>query len=469
VIGQRGGPAGTPAPAAAAAGSDAAPDGCTLTERYLAGFAASGVSAGAILDGVRPSTVDTGFLGRSLSRPVFLDRATVSRLADDLEQLHLALTGLPDRLFGGDMAAFARAIGATETQIDILLRGRASVPSRMGRADFYRDAAGFRLLEINWGAALGGLDSAVLNEQMLLQPFVGDFVRQHRLGYVDPMAEMVHTLFTECAVPAGSRPVVALTDWPESFRTLEPRLRKNVPAYDRFGIEALPCHVGQLRYDRGRVWLGDRAIDVVYRLFLLEDLLAADGPALIEPVLRAAERGEVAIFSPMDADLYGSKGALALLSDEASRPLYPPAMLAALDRILPWTRMVRPGPVTVAGTRVELGEHALAQQRELILKPTLMHGGLGIVAGWLTEPAEWRARLAEAMGQPYVLQQRIHPVAEHFPTDGAPQPWTLTWGAFLAARGYGGMYVRGSQDPDATVNMSSGATGTCCFTESPAD
>ena len=273
----------------------------------------------------------------------------------------------------------------------------------MGRADFYRDASGFRLLEINWGAALGGLDSAVLNEAMVRQPFVGDFVRKHRLGYVDPMAEMVHTLFTECAVPAGSRPVVALTDWPESFRTLEPRLRKNVPTYDRFGIEALPCHVGQLRYERGRVWLGDRAIDVVYRLFLLEDLLAADGPALIEPVLRAAERGEVAIFSPMDADLYGSKGALALLSDEASRPLYPPAMLAVLDRILPWTRMVRPGPVTVSGTRRRPCRPRAAHRRELILKPTLMHGGLGIVAGWLTDAAEWRARLAEAMGGPYVL------------------------------------------------------------------
>ncbi len=455
-------------PSAAPAADTTAPDGGTLTQRYLAGFAASGVSAGAILDGVRPSTVDTGFLGRSLSRPVFADAATISRLAADLEQLHLALTGLPDLLFGGDMAAFARAIGAAESQIEVLLRGRASVPSRMGRADFYSDASGFRLLEINWGAALGGLDSAVLNEAMEQQPFVGDFVRQHRLGYVDPMAEMVHTLFSECAVPAGSRPVVALTDWPESYRSLEPRLRKNVATYDRFGIEALPCHVGQLHYERGRVWLGDRAIDVVYRLFLLEDLLAADGPALIEPVLRAAERGEVAIFSPMDADLYGSKGALALLSDEASRPLYPPAMLAVLDRILPWTRMVRPGPVTVSGTLVELADHALAQQRELILKPTLMHGGLGIVAGWLTDAAEWRARLAEAMGGPYVLQQRIHPVAEYFPADGAAQPWTLTWGAFLAARGYGGMYVRGSQDPDATVNMSSGATGTCCFTEDPA-
>lgn len=436
----------------------------SLTEQYLAGFAASGVGAGEILDGVRPSTVDTGFMGRSLSRPAFLDHATISQLSRDLEQLHQVLTGLPDLLFGGDMAAFARAVGATETQADIILRGSGSTPSRMGRADFYRDASGFRLLEINWGAALGGLDCAILNRQMMRQPFIGDFVREHQLGYVDPMVELVHTLFTECKVDPHSTPAVALADWPESYKTLEPRLRRNVEDYARFGIEAHPCHVGQLRYADGRVWLDDVAIDVVYRLFLIEDLLDEDGPALIEPVLRAAERGEVTIFSPMDADLYGSKGALALLSDEANRQLYPAETLTILDRILPWTRMVRSGPVTVSGASVDLVDYALAHQDELIIKPTLMHGGIGIVAGWLTEPADWRTCLAEAMDRSYILQRRIHPVAEKFPTDSGTEDWTLTWGAFMVHQGYGGMYVRGSRDLDATVNMSTGATGTCCFT-----
>lgn len=439
--------------------------GASLTEQYLSGFAASGVRAGEILDGVRPSTVDTGFMGRSLSRPTFLDHAAISRLSSDLEQLHVVLTGLPDLLFDGDMAAFARAVGATETQADIILRGSGSVPSRMGRADFYRDDSGFRLLEINWGAALGGLDCAILNREMMRQPFIGDFIREHQLGYVDPMVELVHTLFTECKVPTGSTPAVALADWPESYKTLEPRLRRNVEDYARFGIEAHPCHIGQLRYAEGRVWLDDVAIDVVYRLFLMEDLLDEAGPALIEPVLRAAERGEVTIFSPMDADLYGSKGALALLSDEANRQRYPAETLAILDRILPWTRMVRSGPVTVSGASVDLVDYALANQRELIIKPTLMHGGIGIVAGWLTQPADWRACLAEAMDRSFILQRRIHPVAEKFPTDSGTEDWTLTWGAFMAHRGYGGMFVRGSRDPDGTVNMSTGATATCCFTE----
>lgn len=198
----------------------------------------------------------------------------------------------------------------------------------------------------------------------------------------------------------------------------------------------------------------------------MEDLLDETGPALIEPVLRAAERRGVAIFAPMDAELYGSKGALALLSDEANRHLYQPDQLASLDRILPWTRMVRGGPATVGGTTIDLEEYALTEQHELILKPTLMHAGIGVMPGWLVGRDEWREGVEAAIDQPYVLQRSIHAIPELFPTEKATEEWTLTWGAFMVSRGYGGMFIRGSRDPNATVNMATGATGTCCFHES---
>ena len=126
------------------------------------------------------------------------------------------------------------------------------------------------------------------------------------------------------------------------------------------------------------------------------------------------------IFSPMDAELYGSKGALAMLSDEANRRLFDDAELDCLDRFLPWTRMVRPGPVTVAGSSVLLEDYAIAQREELILKPVMLHGGAGVVPGWQTEPAEWQRLVTEAMDQQFVLQQRIHPHTELFPTADGP-------------------------------------------------
>jgi hypothetical protein len=243
------------------------------------------------------------------------------------------------------------------------------------------------------------------------------------------------------------------------------------------GVEIIPCHLGQLDIGGGEVRLGDRHVDVVYRVFMIEDLLDPGAPELVDPVLRAVERGEVEMFAPMDAELYGSKAALAMLSDEANRDRFEPAELASLDRLLPWTRMVRPGAVTAGGSTVDLWEYALAHRAELVLKPASLHGGAGVVLGWQVPPERWRAELAAALGGPWVLQRRVRPAPELFPALAAEraagtdrQPWLLNWGVFETSRGYGGAVVRGSTDlTGSVVNLTTGAVGGCCFHQSGPD
>jgi hypothetical protein len=329
----------------------------------------------------------------------------------------------------------------------------------------FRDETAFRVLELNLGSALGGLDNALLNRAFLTDPMVADFVASQGLSYVDTMDVLVETLRAECGLPDGARPLIAVADWPDSFPVLERQLRYSAALLARHGLEAVPCHLGQLRVTGGRVWLAGRPVDVIYRVFLIKDLLRPEARDLADPVLRAAEQGEVGLFAPMDAELYGSKGALALLSDEANRQLFSDAELASLDRVLPWTRMVRPGPVTVGGAgQADMAEYALAEREHLVLKPTALHSGAGVIPGWLTSPADWRRELGGAMDGPFVLQRRIRPLAEPFPAENGPQPWVLWWGVFLGAPGYGGMIVRGSTDPDGGIkSMPHGATGTCCF------
>lgn len=283
------------------------------------------------------------------------------------------------------------------------------------------------------------------------------------------MAEIAHTLLSESGISPGDGSLVAAIDWPASYDDLAERLRYSAQQLAPFGITLVGGHLGQLSFHDGRVWLDGQPIDVIYRLFMIEDLLDPTGPGLIHPVLDAAQRGEVKIFTPIDAELFGSKGALALLSDEANRHRYQPEELASLDRLLPWTRMVRSGQVTVDGELVDLLDYATEQQDELILKPTLLHAGMGVVPGWLVEPDQWRHDVAEAVDQPFVLQRRIRPVPELFPAKEGLQPWVLTWGAYLCTRGYGGMFIRGSAGTEgAAVNMATGASATCCFQERPA-
>ena len=439
-----------------------------LTDTYLAAFEASGIKASELHAAVQPAVVGTNMEGRCLTRPGLLEREQIRQLEADLETLYRCLTSLPDRLFGGDLAAFVVATGVPRQQVDAIVRGRGSKPSRLSRADMYHDDTGFRVLEYNMSASLGGIDSSTLSRAMMAQPFVAQFAAEYNLGFIDTLVEAAETLKLECEIAPGTRPSVAFCDWPGSYPDLEAQLIKNTANISKLGMDAFPCHLGHMRIDDdSNVWVGDRHVDVIYRSFLIEDLLDPTGPALIEPVLRAAERGKVKIFSPMDAELYGSKGALALLSDEANRGVFDEQELECLDRILPWTRMARPGPVTVDGKSVLLEDYVISAREELILKPVMLHGGAGVVAGWQTSPEEWAGQVADAMDGEYVLQRRIYPHTELFPSDDGPTEWLLVWGAFLGARGYSGAFLRGgpAEAQNAVVNTLNGATGSCCFQE----
>jgi hypothetical protein len=448
-----------------------------VTDDYLADVARRGEDPGA-LRAAALAAADLGptsYAGGCLTRPAFLDRAERDLLESDLRHLHTALTALPDRLFGGDLGGFARAAGMTEAQVTAILRGQGTAPTRLTRADLYHDGASFRLMELNIGSTVGGLDNAVLNKATLSHPPFAEFAAEHKLSYPDTMAELAGMLKTEYATATGRPPLFVAADWPASFETLEPQLQASAAVLGELGLEIIPCHLGQLDIGGGEVRLGGRHVDVVYRVFMIEDLLDPGAPELVDPVLRAVERGEVEMFAPMDAELYGSKAALAMLSDEANSDRFEPAELASLDRLLPWTRMVRDAAVTLdgegAGESVGLRELAAERREELVLKPTLMHGGLGVVLGWRVDPDEWTAAVRAATDGPYVLQRRIRAVPEPFPATGGTAPGSteqqlINWMIFSVSRGFGGAIVRGSTDLSGSVlNRAGGATLGCCFAQ----
>jgi hypothetical protein len=410
------------------------------------------------------------FGDRYLTRPVLLEADRVRGLESDLSRLFALLASLPRRLFAGDLRAMGRAAGMVSHQIDAVLRTAEDAPTSLGRADLYQEAGGFRLLEFNIGSALGGINIAELNHRWLGHPVLAKFVTDARLHYVDTLARIAELIKAECERRgAGSRPVVAMVDVPANFAPLAKRLHVVAGIWGAMGLDAIACPLDQLEERSGRLYADGRPVDLVYRFFITEDLLDPDCRRLIEPVLRATEQGRVGLLSRMDAELYGNKGMDALLSDDAHRSAFTAEESELIDRFVPWARMLRDGPATADGEDVDLMAYARAHQPALVLKPTLMHGGIGIVPGWTVSPEEWQECLRTCHGGPYVLQRRVRPVTESFPVAGKPgltEPLSLNWGVFLINGRYGGTIVRGSSDPDVgVVSMATGARIGCCFHE----
>ncbi|HEX4060255.1 MAG TPA: hypothetical protein VHY58_04455 [Streptosporangiaceae bacterium] len=448
--------------------------GAELTDLYLAELSRRNLGAAELLGDLPGTELLNAFQppGRKyLCRPMFLAEPERDQLYRDVETVRAALVSLPDRLYDGDFAAFARAVGAGDIYVTELMRDRTSPTSRQARADLYRDESGFQLMELNLGSALGGMENADMCRALLKHPVLMDFARAHGLGYIDTMREQVHDLLTESGYEPGSCPVVAVTDWPSSYeRKLGPYMGLLARRWRELGLDAHACHLGQLQVRNGRVWLDGRPVDIVARMFMIEYLLeSAEAPGLFAPIMDAAARGEVKIFAPLDSDLFTSKGGMAMLSEHRNRHLFTGSELASIDRIVPWTREVRPGPVSLAdGTETDLLGYAIANQHELVLKPNMLHGGEGVVLGWhpSTSPRMWRDQLDHALGGDHVIQRRIRPEPELLPDDnGDLVPWNAVWGVFTVVRGYGGTYIRAARcDSDMTViNRGRGAFAGCCL------
>ncbi|MFF7333625.1 hypothetical protein [Streptomyces sp. NPDC008150] len=417
----------------------------SLTAEYLGRVTRAGATAGELVGRLPESEMLAAFYkGTFMSRPVFLGHEERVRAFHDVRTVLDAVESLPELLFGGDFAAFARAAGLSEPQVAAVVRGRGARMTRQVRADLFLQDGGFKVLEFNIGSSIGGMDNADLCRGLLEHPLLASFAEEHRLGYVDTLREQVNNVLVECGFAPGDRPVVALTDWPSYFENEVAYMRQLCLRWQELGLDARPCHIGQLEARNGRVYLGDEPVDIVFRTFAISQIL--DAPELLDPVLDAAERGEVKIFTPLDSAAYASKGSLAMLSDEDTRPLLTEEQRASVDRLLPWTRAVRPGQVTLEdGGRADLFDYAVENRRELVLKPNSLYGNRGVILGWTPDltDAEWRELLDAAVGTPHIVQRRVRPTPELFPDEkGELRPWNLLWGMFSVANGYGGANVR---------------------------
>lgn len=447
-----------------------------LTRRYLESVATDHETLELLtrLCGASPLVQQTiPFSGRVLLRPMLLAGEDLAPLVRDLLDIFDLLASLPERLFDGDLRRYAAAVGLTPIEADMAVRMATPWPPVfLGRADLYRDAGGFKLLEFNLGSSLGGYQTGELNRIMLQADLVREFADREGLRYVDTMPILADMLRRSQPGSYGRPgPVVAITEWPDTFSEWGPTVRSLAARLREFGVDARHCHLGQLREEHGSLTLDGTPVDTVFRHFTMAEVIGTrDGPSLVEPVVRAHERGVADMFTPLSHALLGNKLALTLLCEERHRDTFTSQELALVDRLLPWTRRLATGRVHIDGGEVDLLDLCLERKDELVLKAATQFGGRGVHTGWTMGERDWAAAVEAAMDGPFVVQERVVPVPEPIPDPrtGALEPWIVNWGLFLTAGGYSGSFLRASSQPDAgIVNYHGGAwTGTCFFTDS---
>jgi hypothetical protein len=311
------------------------------------------------------------------------------------------------------------------------------------------------------------MDIGPLNQAFAGLPVYGDFLRAESLTYLDPLDSIVAEIL-EAAASRGitGSPTVALVDWPTTYPIYEQVLERVCALMRGRGIDAIHTHVGQLESRNGYLWSDGVRIDVLYRIFMLEDL--AEAPELIAPILEVHRAGNVLLAMSFRAELLGNKASLALLSEPGTSDVLSRAERATVDRILPQTRLLRAGKTTWDGERCDIIDVALSDKDRLILKPAIGHGTLGVVPGWAVSQKAWQRALQDAADGTFVLQQRVAAAPEQIPTLVADEwrtcDYDVNWGVFIHRKRYAGAMLRAlPSSRTGVISLGVGGAVGCCF------
>lgn len=254
----------------------------------------------------------------------------------------------------------------------------------------------------------------VLSEVFLPLPIMGAFQRRYETRPLPGRHHVLHALLDAYRQWGGrERPRIAILDWRE------------VPTYSEFMLfqeyftsqdyECVIADPRQLEYRNGQLLVdGITPVQLVYKRVLLSELVTREG--LESPVIRAVRERAVCMVNPFRCKLLHKKASFAVLSDEANAYLFTPEERLAIQRHIPWTRIVAERRTLLDGKEIDLIPYLSSHKDDFVLKPNDEYGGKGVVLGWETDQSAWDAALQNALAEPSIVQQRICVPSEPYPS-----------------------------------------------------
>ena len=348
-------------------------------------------------------------------RPFFLtaaDEARVRRAAETLAALgeRVAREALRSR-------ALFDQLGVTEAE-ERLIRidpgyERASTASRV---DAFLLPEGLHFAEYNAESPAGPGYTQRLAELFDALPVMARFRESHSVRYHRPIEALLAALLESYREWGGRAqpPVMAIVDWREVPTWTEFEILRD--AFVAQGVPTVVCDPSELEFDGRRMSVDGRAVDLVYRRVLINDILAH--PEECTALVTAYEARAVCVANTFRCKLPHKKSFFAVLTDPLNAPLFTPLEHAVIASHVPWTRVLADRSTEKDGLEAPLLDLARRERDTLVLKPNDEYGGTGVRLGWETNAGAWDAALDAALRDApgtWVVQERIPVRRDEFP------------------------------------------------------
>ncbi len=290
-----------------------------------------------------------------------------------------------------------------------------AVASPTSRLDAFYAAGegGLKFTEYNAETPAGAAYNDALSRVMMALPVMQDFTRTHVALPLPAAPSVVNAMLDAYHAFRGVRetPSVVILDWADV-----PTRSEFVLFEQEFAARGIPAFIGDPRdaaYANGTLTVGGTPVTLIYKRVLIDELVTREG--LDSPVVQAVRDGAVCMVNPFRCKLLHKKASLAVVSDERQASLLTEEQRVAVAVHVPWTRLVEERKTTYGDLSVDLLPFIAGRRETMVLKPNDEYGGKGIVLGWTVDDATWQAAVRAALGEPFIVQERVEVPSEPWP------------------------------------------------------
>ncbi len=284
-----------------------------------------------------------------------------------------------------------------------------------GRLDAFLQGLDLKFLEFNCdspaGLAYGEVQSEIFDETEIMKRVKEKF----RIDWVPRRQMMLDALLQAYREYGGKeeKPHFAITDWRDVKTIHEFYMLKHY--FEARGYPTSVCDPREFEISGGRLCVGGRPVDMVYRRVIIREVL--DRKDEVRDFLQAYRDHLVCVANPFKSKVVSNKSTLAVLTDSRFDNLFTAEENEIKYRHIPWTRNLIPGMVDYRGAQEDIFELAARAQDSFVIKPADGYGGKDVYIGHEVSKSEWSDVLdtAAAGGRVWVLQTLVDIPEEDFP------------------------------------------------------
>lgn len=328
--------------------------------------------------------------------PLTMPAAEYADLLDSMAAL-LALHRRAVRELGGDPEARLRALRAEPSEFPRVFLDEEYEhchSADMARGDVIITAEGPKFIELNVGAGFGGMVQFEVHRRIWSQ-VAAETGRQPLLG-TDPYASLSR-LIRRSAVELGTAPSAVFVNSGEDSGRPRAQIEAQLALLAGHGIEAVNVDF------RSELEAWDLA-SYPLAIFQYSEREALDEGWSLSAIRDLTARGLRGIPS-QTARLLDSKKILALLSE--GQPWMSAHDVCLVQRVVPWTRIVRDAEVDWRGKRWALYDLLLARQEVFALKGSAGYSAKEVTFGHECDGDAWERLVRSAMETEYFVAQEV--------------------------------------------------------------